>query len=122
MKKIQDMPLQITIKNTVVNYDLKCDNLLNREYSTTRYRKNGFMLYDSNDRNIGIVFRADDERTARFGNAEILFFKQFQNEYGSWRVIKVSGKYLPYEKLASYLQAHGQLTITTDERSRTQDK
>ena len=62
MKKIQDMPLQITIKNIVANYDLKRDNLLNKEYSTTRYRKNGFMLYDSIDRNIGIVFRADDER------------------------------------------------------------
>lgn len=118
MKAINDSALQITIKNDIANYDLKYDNLLNGEHSVTRYRKNGFLIYDSNGRSIGIVFRADDERTARFGNAEILFFKQFKNEYGSWRVIKVSGKYLPYEKLASYLQVQGQLTIITDGRSR----
>lgn len=118
MSKIYDMPLQITIKNIIANYDLKKDILLDKEYSTTRYRKNGFLAYDKDGRNIGIVFQADDERTVRYGNAEILFFKQYQNEYGSWRVVKILDKYLPYSKLVEYLHNNNQICLTTDARTR----
>lgn len=118
MKYIIDKELKIIITNQIVNYDKRMSCLLYYKASTTRYRKNGFMTYDETGRKIGIVFMADDKRTYRYGNAEIMFFNEFENEFGEWRVIKINKHYLPFAKLEKVLQSQNEFTCITDERIR----
>lgn len=65
-----------------------------------------------------IVFMSDDLRTARYGNAEILFFKKYSNEFGSWRVIKRNGQYLAFKYLSQILLTEKQYYCITDSRFR----
>lgn len=118
MKGIIDKKLKIIIKNQIANYNHKTSCLLYKESLTATYRKNGFLVYDQNGRSIGLVFMSDDTRRFRFGNAEILFFKEYQNEFGIWRIIRINGNYLPFEKLKSILQIKNEYICTTDERMR----
>lgn len=118
MKGIIDKELKIIIKNEIANYNHKAGCLLNKESLIATYRKNGFLVYDQNGRNIGLVFMSDDTRKFRFGNAEILFFKEFQQEFGVWRIIKINGNYLSFEKLKRILQIKNEYICITDERMR----
>ena len=45
------------------------------------------------------MYCSDDERKIYYGMAEILFFKKFKEEFGTWRIIKINGEYLPFDKL-----------------------
>lgn len=112
----EDPALTIKITNRFYCYDLNT-NTLSAERQSTRYRKNGYIAFDENERKIGIVYMADDRRTLRYGNAEIMFFKTYKTEYGSWRVIKENGKYLPFEELEEKLKT-GDYICTTDKRLR----
>ena len=118
MKGIVDKELKIIIKNQIANYNRNTDRLLYEISSVTRYRKNGFLAYDENGKNIGLVFMSDDERTYRFGNAEILFFNEFQNQLGVWRIIKIKGHYLPFKNLEKVLQKNNEYSCITDMRVR----
>lgn len=118
MKGIIDKELKIIIKNQIANYNRNTNSLLYETSSVTRYRKNGFLVYDENDKNIGLVFMSDDERTYRFGNAEILFFNEFKNELGVWRVIKIKSNYLPFKQLEKILQTNNEYICITDMRIR----
>lgn len=121
MKKIIDPALTITITNTQCGYDLSKDKRLMYTTSVTRYRKNGYLTYDEEGREIGIVFFSDDTRTARYGAAEIMFFKQYEQEYGSWRVIQLDetySKYLMFDTLKKILESKPSYVVTTAERMR----
>lgn len=118
MKGIIDQELKIIIKNQIANYNRNTDRLLYEKSSVTRYRKNGFLAYDENGKNIGIVFMSDDKRKCYFGNAEILFFNKLENEFGIWRIIKIKGNYLPFEKLEKFLQTNNEYICITDTRVR----
>lgn len=112
----EDPALTIKITNKFYCYDLNT-NMLSGKKQPTKYRKNGYLTFDEKGRKIGIVYMADDRRTLRYGNAEIMFFKTYKTEYGSWRVIKENGKYLPFEELKEKLKA-GDYICTTDKRLR----
>lgn len=118
MKGITDRALTVCVKNTLVNYDVKTDTLTHRALSVTKYCKNGFLAFDERSRNIGIVFASDDKRTVRYGSAELLFFKKYENEFGTWRNIKQNGQYISFASLENYLSQHPSYTLTTDARFR----
>lgn len=62
--------------------------------------KTGYLIYDENDINIGIIFKADDPRRKSYGKAEILFDEHFEREYNrTWHVIKVNKYYLEFNDL-----------------------
>lgn len=114
--KEEDPALTIKITNKFYCYDLNT-NMLSGKKQPTKYRKNGYLAFDEKGRKIGIVYMADDNRTLRYGNAEIMFFKAYETEYGSWRVIRENGKYLPFEELEEKLKT-GDYICTTDKRLR----
>lgn len=121
MKNIVDPALTITITNNLCNYDLSKDKLLMHTSSITKYRKNGYLTFDENGREIGIVYMADDKRANRYLASEILFFKKYQEEYGTWRVIileETYSKYLMYSKLQEILKQRPIYTLTTASRIR----
>lgn len=112
----EDPALTIKITNKFYCYDLNT-NMLSGKKQPTKYRKNGYLTFDEKGRKIGIVYMADDRRALRYGNAEIMFFRAYKNEYGSWRVIKEKGNYLPFEELKEKLKT-GDYICTTDKRLR----
>ena len=118
MKKTYDPELKILITGQIVSYDMATDELRYDRLPVTRSRKNGYMTYDERGRNIGIVFMSDDKKTARYGNAEILFFKKYKNEFGIWRVIRRQGAYIPFDYLQDVISRYGKYTVTTDARHR----
>ena len=121
MKNIFDPALRITITNKMCSYDLNTDRFLNYTTTVTRNRKNGYLTYDDQGREIGIVFMSDDTRTKRYGAAEIMFFKKYFKELGSWRVIileETYSKYLMYDKLQKISEEKPSCTLTTASRVR----
>ncbi len=118
MKDIVDDELEIEIVNKKASYDINRDSLTCCWLTVTCNRKNGYLVFDSHNRNIGIVYMADDLRAYRYGNAEILFYKKYKNEFGTWRVIKLKGNYLPFERLESILEKSEYLKVITDRRIR----
>lgn len=64
------------------------------------------------------MYRSDDERKIYCGMAEILFFKRFKEEFGTWRIIKINGEYLPFDKLEKILSLQDAFSCTTDSRRR----
>ena len=78
--------------------------------------KVGYLAYDKNNRNIGVVFMSDDKRTTRYGNSELSFYEKDESELGSWRTIKMNGGYFPFEKLKEILSRQGKYVCTTDAR------
>ena len=121
MKNIVDPKLTITITNKMCSYDLYRDKLVNYQTSVTKNRKNGYLTCDAKGREIGIVYMSDDTRTKRYGAAEIMFFKQYLQEYGSWRVIileETYSKYLMFDKLQNILKEKPSYTLTTASRVR----
>lgn len=118
MKGILDKELEIVITNQLVSYDRITDTLIHNKLSVTKNRKNGYLTFDEKGRNIGIVFMSDDKRTFRYGSAEMLFFKKFENEFGVWRNIKQRGQYLPFERLEKILSLNNQWSLIIDCRLR----
>lgn len=115
---MHDKELKIIISDRKASYDVTDDKLSSSIVTVTRFRKNGYLTYDMDGNNIGLVFESDDNRTVRYGNAEIVFFKEYKEEYGTWRIIKIHGQYLPYTHLEDILQKDGRYLLTTDERYR----
>jgi len=118
MNGIIDNEKNIIIENKMASYDEKKDYFTYNLSSITSSRKNGFLVYDINKRNIGIVFMSDDKRTARCGNSEILFYKKYKQELGTWRIIKINNQYLSYEHLEKTLKEKGQYKCKIDSRHR----
>lgn len=117
-KEICDNELRIIVTDEIINYDLYSDKIINHEDKTSNLRKNGFLTYDENNRKIGVVYMSDNIERNSYGNSEILFFKKYENEFGSWRIIKNKGKYLPYNFLVKHLSNYKIYTIVTDARKR----
>jgi len=65
--------------------------------------KTGYLISNENDQIVGIAFKSDDKRTARYGNAEACVFSEFKTKYGEWGIIKPNNEYLPYERLKMLL-------------------
>lgn len=118
MKNILDKKLKIIISNQIANYDLNSNHLSYNKGTISKYRKNGYLTYDENYTMIGLVFMSDDIRTNRYGNAEILFFNDFKQEFGTWRIIKIIGNYLPFTHLENHLRTNEEYVCTIDERIR----
>lgn len=117
-KMIYDPELEICISKNKASYDLDRDDFSYEERSVGRHRKNGYLTYNKQGACIGIVYKTDDKRWARYGNAEILFFKKFYEQYGSWRVIKIFGQYLPFDKMEKVLSEKNFFTCVTGGRCR----
>ena len=72
---IYDPELEICISKNKASYDLDRDDFSYEERSVGRHRKNGYLTYNMQGACVGIVYKTDDKRCARYGNAEILFFR-----------------------------------------------
>ncbi|MCL2061455.1 MAG: hypothetical protein FWH03_02405 [Firmicutes bacterium] len=84
-------------------------------YSTTGRRKTGFLIYDEQNRNIGIVFMSDDERKdCKYGMSEILFDENFEKEFGTWKIIKINRAYLSFDKLKEIMSKNERYTLYID--------
>ena len=114
MDRSESGKLEIVIKNVLANYDYLEDKLVLSKGAVGRNRKNGYLVFDKTDRNIGIAFMSDDERTSRYGNSELMFFKEYKTEFGRWRTFKVQGEYYMYNILESKLADKGQVEIVLD--------
>lgn len=113
-----DKELKIIVKNQKASYDRNYERLSSSYVSVTKFRKNGYLTCDEDGNIIGLVFKSDDERTVRYGNAEIMFLNEYKNKYGMWRIIKIHGQYLPYSHLEEVLKSNDKYILTTDERKR----
>lgn len=105
MKKIFDRELTITISNRKLRYKGKL----------------GYLTFDEDGRNIGIVYMADDKRKAHYGSAEILFYKDYETEFGTWRLIKQVDnnlQNLKYSQLERIIEENQSHTVTTASRLR----
>ncbi len=78
--------------------------------------KTGYLAYDNNNRKIGVVFKSDDKRTVRYGNSELCFYEKYESELGAWRIIKINGAYLPFDRLKNILSRQEKYVCTTDVR------
>ena len=118
-KRILDEAATFEVVNKIANYDLIEDRLISHESAVTRNQKNGYLLYDIIGRNVGIVFISDDHRKPhgykRYGKAEILFFLEYKNEFGTWRVIS---PYIDYKTLENILSKQEKYKFTTAQRYR----
>lgn len=117
-KGVYDVPMKITISSQKGSYNLTRDTFDTSVVAVTRFAKNGYLFFDESGENVGIVFMSDDARRARYGNAELLFFKKFESKYGSWRIIKQDGEYLSYEQLEKILAQTDKFSILIDGRTR----
>lgn len=113
-----DPELTITITNELVNYDYFTGYSICGVSQVGKDRKNGYKTYDAQGRNIGIVFMSDDKRTKRYGNAEIMFLKEYREEFGRWRIIRLNGQYTDYKRLEGILQQRNEYVCTTQARNR----
>lgn len=107
-------PLDLTITNKYINYDWNSDVFSDGGGSVGANRKNGFMAYDTKGDCIGLVYKCDDSRLKAYGHAEIMFAKKYQNSYGRWRIIKVGGQHLPYDKLSEILSTSNECKVAVD--------
>ena len=99
---------------------MKIDPALTIVISNQQVRRGGkigYLTYDTNGNNIGLVFMSDDERTARYGCAEIMFFSEYHKQYGYWRVINI-GERLPFSTLEKILREKESYILTTKSRRR----
>lgn len=80
--------------------------------------KCGYDVFDMSGNILGVVFESDDPETARYKMAEIAFLPHLEKKYGGWRVIKINGGYLPFERLKHILAEKHEYVCTTDKRSR----
>ena len=112
---IYDKPCEIEIINEQVEYTGRKGVTA---YSDKGFRKTGFLCFDDKGRKVGIVFMSDDKRTQRYGNSEILYFEEFEAEFGTWRTIKVNRQYYMFEKLRDNLVKHGRIKLSIDGRYR----
>ena len=87
-------------------------------YADKGLLKTGYLCYDDKGRRIGIVFMSDDKRTARYGSSEILYYKEYEQEFGTWRVIKVNKQYFAFERLKECLEKSGFIKLSIDGRNR----
>lgn len=107
--------LRVKVTNQMVTYDRAHDKIYFRtDLSISSYVKRGYMAYDMFGRNIGIIFFSDDKRTARYGNSELLFLASLENEFGTWRTIKINGGYFMFERLEKILKTKPEFEFTTD--------
>lgn len=122
--RVYDPPLTLKIVNEKINYNLDNDYLIRESwyYETNALRKNGYLAFDSNGEELGIIFADDDKRHKSFDCAYLLFFKKYtvRHNVGVWRVIKPTDKYftntdgyITFNKLENLLSKNGSLTITT---------
>lgn len=114
MKKY-DPPCTITISNIQGSCEDKSGFF---GTSDNGPKKIGYVTFDDRQRKVGICFMADDRKTARYGNAEILFFNEFKNEFGTWRIIKINKQYLSFEQLKIILAKNEQCKLNIDGRYR----
>ena len=77
--------------------------------------KTGYLVNDTNDRNIGIIFKTDDTRLESYGNSEILFNEQFERDYGRiFYRVRVDKKPVLYEKIEEIMQKNERYVIYID--------
>jgi hypothetical protein len=118
MKRIVDKELKIKVINKMASYDLTNDRFSYNKVSPTRFKQYGYLMFDEKNRNVGIVFMSDDKRRPSYGYAEILFFKDYEQEFDNWRQIKIDKIRLPYDCLESCLLNNGEYNNIIDSRSR----
>lgn len=112
-----DPALTIVITNQQVSYNWDDDTLVTYQRSVLHNRKNGYLTRDTDGNNIGIVFMSDDKRAPRYGSAEIMFFREYEEKYGRWRLINIGGR-LPFSTLEKILREKESYTLTTKSRNR----
>ncbi len=118
MKTVTDPQMKISISRKKISYDRTTDIITPSKTSITKNRKYGYLISNESGKCVGLVFMSDDKRTARYGDCEILFFKEYEKEYGAWRVIKMYGQRFPYatlEKIMLFKESH---TLVIDARTR----
>ncbi len=122
-RRIYDPSLTLKISNKTVIYDLSNDYLIFGSSGTNKWRKNGYLTYDSNGEELGVVFADDDRRHKSFGCLYLLFFKKYtvKHRVGVWRVIKpvdyvcatTEYGYIEFETLEKKLSEKSYFEVTT---------
>lgn len=76
--------------------------------------KLGFNAYNSQGRNVAIVYACDDPRQPAFRCCQLCVFSTWQTKYGQWRIIRSNGKYIPFIELRKILSEQKEITIYVD--------
>ena len=120
--KIYDPPLTLKIVNKIINYDFEHDYRIERFSHISEWRKNGYLAYDKNNEELGIIFEDDNPDNPYYKCAHILYFKKYRTKHnlGIWRIIRPiyshytlhKNKYILFENLETILE-NDSVTITT---------
>ncbi len=78
--------------------------------------REGYLIFDDEDRNVGIVFMSDVKGQVAYGHAEIRFFDGYRREFGVWRRIFINGDRLPFTRLQNILEKDGRYNCLLDPR------
>ncbi len=66
--------------------------------------KYGFLAYNSEGENIGIVYMCDDVDSPSYGHCELCNYKDYHNRYGQWHIIFSNGQRIQWTKLCEILE------------------
>ena len=74
----------------------------------------GFKAYNSEGKNVGIVFMTKNQNTPADGNCELCFFEEFQDRYGEWHRIMSHGRRIKWEFLCEHLKTDSEYVCYVD--------
>ncbi len=84
-------------------------------YTESGQIKTGYLVYDEEGNNIGIVFRSDDIRKKSYGQSEILFDENFEKRHKrTYYIIKINKRYLPFEELKKVMSKNERFEVVID--------
>jgi len=66
------------------------------------------LVYDEDDRCVGVVFSHDEKDSLAYGQAIIGFYEEYQKEFGQWHRIFLGTNRLQYAHLHEYLETNGE--------------
>lgn len=105
--------MKIIVENKIVEREGRKGVFVNSESGRI---KTGYLIYDENEKNIGIVFKTDDiPNKSSYGQSQILFDEDFEKEFNrTWYIIKSNKNYLPYDKLKKIMSENRYYEIDID--------
>lgn len=76
--------------------------------------KYGYKAYNSQGKNVGIVYMTDKKGITSYGYCELCIDSNYQYHYGQWHRIFSNGCRIQWETLCAYLKIHSQYVCHID--------
>lgn len=76
--------------------------------------KIGYLAYNANGENVGVVFEDDNQHTTAFGYCTLCLYPAYHNRYGEWHRIRSHGGKIKWSKLCEILSCKDKCTYFID--------